>query len=64
MWMEETGKFKVNQIRTKEAIATGANVIGTACPFCMRMLEDGKNELKAENVQVKDIAELLWETIS
>lgn len=64
MWMEETGKFKVNQIRTREAIDTGASVIGTACPFCMRMLEDGKNELNAENVQVKDIAELLWEAIS
>lgn len=64
MWMEETGKLKVNQIRTKEAVDTGADIVGTACPFCMRMLEDGKNELGESELQVKDIAELLLESMT
>ncbi len=63
MWMEETGKYKVNQLRTREAQETGAQVVGVACPFCMRMLEDGTREIQAENLQVKDIAELVWEAM-
>lgn len=64
MWMEETGEKKVNQIRTQEALETGAEVIGTACPFCMRMLEDGTKELGADGVAVKDLAELIWENLA
>ncbi len=63
MWMEETGKYKVNQLRTREAQETGAQVIGVACPFCMRMLEDGTREIQAEDLQVKDLAELVWEAM-
>ena len=62
MWMEEhTGK-KVNIERSEEAIATGADVVATACPFCFVMIDDGVKELGAEDsVQVKDLATLLEE---
>jgi len=60
MWMEEhTGK-KVNVERAEEAVATGADVIATGCPFCLVMLDDGVKEIGA-NVQVKDLAMLLAE---
>jgi Fe-S oxidoreductase/nitrate reductase gamma subunit len=61
-WMEEhTGK-KVNIERTEEAVATGADVIAAACPFCFVMLDDGVKEIGAdEQVAVKDIAMLLAE---
>ncbi len=62
MWMEEhTGK-KVNIERSEEAIATGAKVVATGCPFCFVMLDDGVRELGAEDtVVVKDLAMLLAE---
>ena len=62
MWMKEhTGK-KVNIERTEEAIATGADVIATACPFCFIMMDDGIKELGAEeSIEVKDLATLLAE---
>lgn len=62
MWMEEKEGKRVNIERTEEALATEANVIGTACPFCMTMMTDGVKAKDAqENVRVKDIAEILYE---
>src|SRR5690606_7130414 len=59
MWMEEHLGTRINQNRAKEAIATGATTIAANCPFCITMLRDGINELNVENVQVKDISEIL-----
>ncbi|HXX62623.1 MAG TPA: (Fe-S)-binding protein [Bacteroidota bacterium] len=64
MWMEEREGKRINIERTEEAIDTGAEVIGTGCPFCMTMLSDGLKEKGAsDKVQVKDIAELVLEAI-
>jgi len=64
MWMEEKIGKKVNIERTEEALAQNPDVIATACPFCMTMLTDGiKEKGKAEEVKVKDFAELVLETI-
>jgi Fe-S oxidoreductase len=64
MWMEETEGKRVNMERTEEALATKADVIGTGCPFCMTMLTDGvKAAEMTEKVQIKDIAELLLESV-
>jgi heterodisulfide reductase subunit D len=43
-------------------LATGAETIASACPFCMTMINDGlKVEEKNEEVEVKDIAEIILE---
>lgn len=56
----EPGDREVNTERTDEALATGANIVATACPFCMTMLTDGiKFKDKQEEVNNFDIAELL-----
>ncbi|MDK1018492.1 MAG: heterodisulfide reductase-related iron-sulfur binding cluster [Actinomycetota bacterium] len=56
---EETGK-RVNIERTEEALATKADIIATACPFCYVMLDDGVKELgSGDQVIVQDIAMLL-----
>ena len=58
----EPGRQEVNINRTKEALATGANTIAVACPFCMTMMSDGvKNQEKEGEVQVRDLAELIAE---
>ncbi|MEW6511365.1 MAG: (Fe-S)-binding protein [Bacteroidota bacterium] len=64
MWMEEREGKRVNIERTEEALATGADTIGTGCPFCMTMLTDGVKERDpAGSTKVKDVAELLWEAM-
>jgi Fe-S oxidoreductase len=64
MWMEETIGKKVNTERAQEAIATGAERIAVACPFCYVMMDDGvKGEGKDEEVVVSDIAEVILEAL-
>jgi Fe-S oxidoreductase len=61
---EEKGTTRINFERTNEAIATGANLIAAACPFCNTMLTDGvKNAEKESSVQVVDIAELIAQSL-
>jgi Fe-S oxidoreductase len=60
MWMEETRGVRINEKRTESAIACGASTIGTACPYCLTMFEDGVKAKGAEQrVEVVDIAELI-----
>ena len=57
---EEKGELRINFERSNEALATGAKIIASACPFCNTMLTDGvKNNNKEDEVKVLDIAELI-----
>ncbi len=56
----EKGKKDINIERTEEALATGAEIIVSNCPFCMTMLSDGvKNKEKETTVKVYDLAEMI-----
>lgn len=57
---DEPGEKRINIERTDEALATGASVIASACPFCNTMMTDGvKNREQENSVAVLDIAELI-----
>lgn len=63
MFLEETVGKRVNVERTEELLETGAKTIAANCPFCMTMLTDGVKAKDLEDVQVKDIAEILLEHV-
>lgn len=64
MFLEENEGTRINVERTREALETKADVIASACPFCMTMMTDGvKSFDKSDDVQVKDIAEIVLENI-
>ncbi len=67
MWMEERIGKRVNLERTDEALATGADVVGTACPYCMVMLDDAVKQRQAEGaaegVRVLDVAQVLEQSL-
>ena len=58
MFMEETVGKRINAERVDELLATGADTIAVACPFCMTMMHDGARARNAD-VDVLDIAEVV-----
>jgi Fe-S oxidoreductase/nitrate reductase gamma subunit len=62
MWMEEKLGTRINQMKTEMAQKTGAEWVGTACPYCLTMIGDGIKELNLEEkMQAFDLAELVLE---
>jgi Fe-S oxidoreductase len=61
MWMEEQGT-PINAERAREAVATGAETLAVACPFCTVMLDDGIRETGAA-MRVADVSTLLAESL-
>ncbi|MGC8466114.1 MAG: heterodisulfide reductase-related iron-sulfur binding cluster [Acidimicrobiales bacterium] len=69
MWLEENIGKRVNAERTDQALLTGADVVSTACPYCMIMLDDALKTRIAEGAaresqKVLDVAQLLESTLS
>lgn len=58
MFMEETLGERINTIRAKEAMATNADIVAAACPFCLTMFGDGMRDNRS-SCKVMDIAELV-----
>jgi Fe-S oxidoreductase/nitrate reductase gamma subunit len=63
-WMEEQTGKKINIERAEEALATEADEIAVACPFCFVMLDDGVKELGRGDVPVRDLAMILAEGLA
>ena len=64
MWLEETIGKRVNMERTQEALGTGADVVSTACPYCMIMLDDAVRAYnKEDDVRVLDLSQLVEESL-
>ncbi len=64
MWMEENIGKRVNMERTNEALDTGADIVSTACPFCMIMIDDAvKANGKGDEVSVMDISQVFEKSL-
>ena len=63
MFMEERTGKRINVERTGELLATGADTLAVACPFCLTMISDGARTLGSE-APVQDIAEIVASRLS
>ena len=66
MWVEsssDTGQ-RLAEVRVQDAVELGAEIISTACPFCVLTLEDAvKTSGNEEKIKVMDVMELLAEAM-
>jgi Fe-S oxidoreductase len=64
IWIDTKMAERFSNLRIEEAIGTGAEVLVTACPYCITALEDSRLGLEHEDdILVKDITEILQEVI-
>jgi len=64
VWMETQKGQRFSDIRIEQALGINAEVLVTACPYCITMLEDSRLTMDAaEKIEVKDITEVVAEVI-
>ena len=59
----EKGSAEINIVRTQEALDTKSKIIITGCPFCNTMMSDGVKNINEGAALVKDIAEVVAESL-
>lgn len=62
MWLEETEGTRINVARAEQALEVNPTMIGSACPYCLTMMEDGVKAKEAE-VAALDLVEILEKSI-
>lgn len=63
-WKSLPMEEQLGVLRIQEALASGADVIATACPFCIGMLNEAIHALGVENqIIVRDLAAMLFESL-
>jgi len=63
MWLEEPPDKRLNVKRTEEVIDARADIVATACPYCLIMFEDAiKAKEMEESIKSRDISELIVES--
>ena len=64
IWAETEKSERFSNLRVEQAIELGAEEVVTSCPYCITALEDSRLVLNhADDIQVKDITEILQEVI-
>ena len=64
IWMETPKGERFSDIRLEQAIGVGAEVLVTACPYCITNFEDSKLTLEdSDALEIKDITEIVQEVI-
>ncbi len=63
IWFDYPKGERMADVRTKQLVDTGADVIAVACPYCLQMFEE---TLKTMNLStpVMDIAEIIYQAIN
>ena len=64
IWMETVQGERFSDLRVEQAVGVGAEVLVTACPYCITHFEDSRLTLEdGESLVVKDITEIIQEAI-
>jgi Fe-S oxidoreductase len=59
IWMETPKEERFSDLRVRQAVAAGAEVLVTSCPYCITNFVDSSLDLGEGVLQIKDIAEIV-----
>ncbi len=60
VWMETDKDERFSNLRLKQAKAAGAEVLVTACPYCISMFEESRLTMEYDDIlEVKEISEIV-----
>lgn len=63
-WQAGLPGGKINTLRAREALGTGADVLATECPFCLQMLEEGVADAGGTGrMRPLDVSEIVAESL-
>ena len=63
-WMEERIGKRISEERIEQVMAVGAEMVASACPYCLQMFEDAiKAKEVEETLKARDIAELVADSL-
>jgi Fe-S oxidoreductase/nitrate reductase gamma subunit len=64
MWLHEKIGQNINVVRAEEMAKTGIDLIGTACPYCLVMLDDGVKSLELDKTpKVADVIDIVADSL-
>ena len=64
IWMDTPKGERFSDLRLEQAVGVGAEMLVTACPYCIINFEDSRLTLKdSESLEIKDITEIIQEAI-
>lgn len=64
IWMETHKGERFSELRLDQAVRVGAEVLVTACPYCITMFEDSRLTLDmTERLEIRDLTEIVQEVI-
>ena len=65
IWMETPRGQRFCDLRVQQALDVGAEVLVTACPYCITNFEDSRLNLEAEDrIEIKDLSEVVREALA
>jgi len=64
IWMDTPKEERFSDIRLEQAKAVGAQILATACPYCITNFEESRLNLEYEDImEIKDITEIVSEML-
>ena len=64
IWMDTPQNERFSDLRLKQANEVGAEVLATACPYCITNFEESRLNLEYDDVlEIKDITEIIQDVI-
>jgi Fe-S oxidoreductase len=64
IWMETPKQERFSDIRLRQAMDVGAEVLVTSCPYCISNFEGSRETLGvAEKIEVRDVTEIIAESL-